>query len=129
MTLPFKNYNANPKGKKTCDCTIRALTMATGLKYEDVYKALFEISLKTGYMLNEKRVEEVFMEAQGFVKYKQPRKNDGTKYTINEIRLLTNAPVIVISCAHHLTCVKDGVLIDTWNCGYKTIGNYYVKRA
>lgn len=37
--------------------------------------------------------------------------------------------VIVIRCVHHLTCVKDGVLIDTWNCGYKIINNYYILKA
>jgi hypothetical protein len=25
-----------------------------------------------------------------------------------------------------VACV-DGVLYDTWNCGYKTVGNYWVK--
>lgn len=80
-------------------------------------------------MLNEKRVEDKFMEQHGFIKMKQPRKNDGTKYTINEIRLLSHDRVIVIRCAHHLTCVKDGVLIDTWNCSYKTINNYYILKA
>ena len=128
MKLPYREYNANPKNKKTADCVIRALTMATGLPYYTVYKELFDISVETGYILNEKRVEDKFMERHGFVKYKQPRKNDNTKYTINEIRLLSNAPVIVIRCAGHLTVVKDGVLIDTWNCGCKTINNYYVKR-
>ena len=128
MTLPFKEHNANPKNKNTCDCVIRALTMATGDTYENVYKELFSISLKTGYMLNEKRVEDKYLEAHGFIKMKQPKKNDGTKYKINEIRLLTSASVIVIRCANHLTCVKDGVLIDTWNCGNKTINNYYIKR-
>lgn len=129
MQLPFKEYNANPKNKRTCDCVIRALTIATGMRYEEVYKELFDISLKTGYMLNEKRVEDKFMEAHGFIKMKQPRKSNGSKYTINEIRLLCTERVIVIRCAHHLTCVKDSVLIDTWNCGYKTINNYYILRG
>ena len=128
MRLLFKEFNANPKNRKTSDCVVRALTVATGISYKEVYTELFNISLESGYMLNEKRVEDKFMERHGFVKYKQPRKNDNTKYTINEIRLLSNAPVIVIRCAGHLTVVKNGVLIDTWNCGYKSISNYYVKR-
>ena len=127
MKLPFKEYNANPKNRKTCDCVIRALTVATGMDYKDVYIELVDISLQTGYMLNEKRVEDMFMNRHGFIKVKQPRKNDNTKYTVNEIRLLTNAPIVVIRVAGHLTVVKDGVLIDTWNCGHKTINNYYVK--
>lgn len=127
MTLPFKEFNANPKGKRTCDCVIRALCVALNKDYYEVYDELVTISKKTGFMLNEKRVEDKLLEAYGFIKMKQPRKNDGTKYDVNEIRLICNAPVIVIRVAHHLTVVKDGVLIDTWNCGYKTINNYYIK--
>lgn len=127
MTLPFKEFNANPKGKITCDCVIRALCTALNKDYYEVYDELVDISKKTGFMLNEKRVEDKLLEAYGFKKMKQPRKNDGTKYRVNEIRLICNAPIIVIRVAHHLTTVKDGVLIDIWNCGYKTINNYYIK--
>lgn len=127
MKIEFKEFNANPKNRKTCDCVVRALTIATGMTYKDVYTELFNISLESGYMLNEKRVEDEFMKRHGFIKLKQPRKFDNTKYTINEILCISHAPIIVIRCAHHLTVVKDGVLIDTWNCGYKTINNYYIK--
>lgn len=127
MTLPFKQFNANPKGKRTCDCVIRALCVALNKDYYEVYDELVTISKKTGFMLNEKRVEDKLLEAYGFIKMKQPRKNDGTKYDVNEIRLICNSPVIVIRVTHHLTVVKDGVLIDTWNCGHKTINNYYIK--
>lgn len=93
-----------------------------------MYRELFEISLATGYMLNEKRVEDKLLERYGFVKVKQPKHSDGTKYKIGDLPLLTNAPVVVIRCANHLCCVKQGVLLDTWDCRYKTINNYYVKK-
>lgn len=128
MRLLYKEHNANPKGRKTSDCVIRALSTATGKAYADIYRELFEISLETGYMLNEKRVEDKLLARYGFVKMKQPKHNDGTKYRIGGLPLLTNARVVVVRCAHHLTCVKDGVLIDTWDCRNKTINNYYVKQ-
>lgn len=127
MQLPFKEMNVNPHKRKTCDCVVRALTVAFEEDYNKVYTELFNTSLKTGYMLNEKRVEDIVLANHNFIKMKQPKKTNGTKYTVNEIRLLSKASVIVIRVAHHLTVVKDGVLIDTWNCGYKTINNYYVK--
>lgn len=39
----------------------------------------------------------------------------------------------IITVAHHMTCVKFDEnkgrydLYDTWDCGEKTIGNYWVK--
>jgi hypothetical protein len=124
----FKNLNENPMDRKTGDCVIRALTSATGMNYNDVYRELFDISLKTGYILNEKRVYEKFLTAHGFTKIKQPKHCDGTKYLIGEIDLLApRKGICVISCAHHLTCYRNGFVVDTWDCRGKTIGNYYVK--
>ena len=133
--IKFEKRNVNPKGKKTGDCVIRALTVATGKKYEDIYRELFEISLKTGWILNEKRVEDKLLERYGFVKHKQPRKYDNTKYTIGEIDQITSGlyvdgkevKTVVIRCAHHLTVVVDNTLVDTWDCRYKCISNYYTK--
>ena len=122
----YKEYNANPKNRKTSDCVVRALTIATGKDYKTIYTELFNISLENGYFLNEKRVEDVLLEREGFKKQKQPRKIDGTKYKVKEVLQLTNAYIIVIRVAHHLTVVKDGVLLDIWNCSEKTINNYYI---
>lgn len=125
--LNFTKKNNNPKGKKTCDCTIRAIAEASGKDYYEVYKDLYETSVKSGYMLNEKRCEDKLLEQYGFTKMKQPRKDDGTKYTVGELdQLISKNEVAVVSMAHHLTCVKEHTIIDFWNCGHKTIGNYYI---
>ena len=128
--LKFVMKNVNPKGKKTCDCVIRAITEASNEDYYKVYQDLYEISLKTGYMVNEKRCEEKLLEKYGFIKQKQPRKDDGTKYLVRELdKLVEKDDVVVVSIAHHLTCVKNHTIYDLWDCGYKTVGNYYIKRS
>lgn len=128
--LKFREVNLNPKGKKAADCTIRAIAGAAEVNYYKVYEDLYQISLKTGYMVNEKRCEEKLLEKYGFVKMKQPKHDDGTKYEIRELDQLIDCEKekVVVSCTHHLTCVKNGEIQDLWNCGYKTIGNYYVLR-
>lgn len=128
--LKFREVNLNPKGKKTCDCTIRAIAGASGVDYYKVYEDLYKISIKTGYMVNEKRCEEKLLAQYGFEKMKQPKKYDGSKYEIGELDQLVDCEKekIVVSCAHHLTCIKDGEVQDLWDCRYKTIGNYYILR-
>lgn len=125
--LTLMIYNANPKNKKTGDCVIRAIATATGEPYKKIYRELFEISLKTGYMLNDKAVYEKLIQRYGFVKMKQPRKPNGTKYQIGELREIESAQTVIIKCAHHLTAAIGGTLYDLWNCTQKTIGNYYIK--
>lgn len=126
--IDFFEFNNNPKGKKTGDCVIRALAQATGKPYLEVYKELFEISCKKGYMINDRRCYEKFLEQNGFVKYKQPKKWDGTKYTIGEIdELVGEDDIVIVKCAGHLTCVYDLYLYDTWDCRDYCIGNFYIK--
>lgn len=127
--IKYECKNVNPKNRKTGDCVVRAIAWASGVPYIQVYKDLFEISLKTGYILNEKRTYEKLLTLYGFTKFMQPKKPDNTKFTIGEMdELIGTKAVAVVSCANHLTCVVDGSLVDTWDCRSKTIGNYYLKR-
>lgn len=128
--IKYVEKNVNPKNKKTTDCVVRALTEATGKPYADVYMELVQLSLKTGYFINEKRLEDKFLEQNGFIKHKQPKKLDNTKYTIGELDKLVSGlstKKVIVRCAHHLACISGGALVDTWDCRYKTINNYYTK--
>lgn len=125
--IGYEKKNVNPKNKKTSDCVIRALTGATGKNYYDVLDELVVIAKKTGYGVLDKKCFEKFLDQNGFVKYKQPRKEWGLKYLVAEIDKLSKSKSIVVSMANHLACVVNGKLIDIWDCRNKTIGNYWVK--
>ena len=126
--IALKKLNNNFKNKKTGDCVIRALSQASGKDYKVVAQELFELYMKYGYIINDKHTYEKWLEANGFVKYPQPRKSDNSKYLVGEIdKLIRLGENAVISCANHLTCVCDDELVDIWDCRKKCIGNYYVK--
>ena len=80
----FHFYNANLKGKITEDCVVRAITTVLNQPYEQTIRELAEITLKTGYMLNGNKGIDRYMQSKGWIKCKQPRKEDGTKYTGKE---------------------------------------------
>lgn len=126
--VKFENYNANPKGRKTSDCVIRAITCATTKTYNQVLNELVEISIKTGYHIADKKCYEKYLEMLGFVKMKQPRKSNNTKYLIGEVDKVVGKGIALISCAHHLTVVNNCVIYDLWDCRNKSIGNYWVKK-
>lgn len=125
--IKFKQVNANPKNKKTTDCVIRALTLATGKDYWQVFDELVALTKKTGLMFNEKRTEDAFLKQNGFIKQAQPRKKDNTKYELCELDSVCNDDVVIVRVAHHLTVVIKGEVNDIWDCRFKTIGNYYTK--
>lgn len=128
-TNTFHYYNANPKNRMTGDCVIRALCTAMQKPYEDVYRELFDFSLQTGYILNDKKCFERYLESKGWVKHKQPRKPDNTRYTGKEFceRAREYENYIAIIGTHHIVAIVGGKINDTWNSTRKCIGNYWTK--
>ena len=76
--------------------------------------------------MNDKKNYEKYLEQLGWVKMKQPRKSDNTKYLVGEIDEVTTHSSVIISCAHHLTCRINDEIVDIWDCRGKTIGNYWI---
>lgn len=143
------NVNKNPKGLKTGDCAIRAIALATGQSWDKVFTDLCEIAFKKKRMPNDKQVYEIYLEKLGWEKHKQPKsynyesgyKDTYKKYTVEEFVTNLNLEkciqrkhdVYIITVANHMTCVlfENGEfdIHDTWDCGYKTIGNYWTKKG
>lgn len=125
--IKYECYNHNPKFKKTTDCVVRALSFATQIKYFDVVDELVEIYKKTGFHIADKKCYEKFLEKHGFIKMKQARKSDNTKYTLREFdKVIKKDELVIVSIAHHLAVVYDHIVMDIWDCRGKVVGNYWV---
>ena len=129
--IHYRENNVNPKGRKTGDCSTRALVGTIGITYAEALKLQFECSLKTCYDPTSKQVIERILKDFGYIKMKQPRKWDNKKYTVAEMdELLTPQQMkegVLVTVANHHTCITDGVVQDIWDCRNKSVGNYYVK--
>lgn len=129
--IKFKQINVNPKGRKTGDCCVRAITNVLGISYAEAIDLCAESAKKRCYGITNKETLADVLKKFGYVKMKQPRKLDGTKYTVREADLvLTKEQMkegVLITVAGHDTVVRDGYCEDTWDCRYKCISNYYVK--
>ena len=128
--MEFEKTNVNPKGRKTGDCSTRAIAGTLGISWEEALKLQMEEALKCYYDPTSKQVVERVLMKFGYIKMKQPRKYDGKKYTVGEMNeLLTEKEMkegVLITVANHHTCIKDGKVKDTWDCRRKSVGNYYI---
>ena len=125
----FRFYNANPKNKLSAgDCVVRAISFASGLDWDTVYAELCEIGMKMKMMPNDKKVFEKYLEEIGFVKMKTPKDAYGYRYTAEQFARRNPNMLAILSVANHLTVIKDGKIVDTWDCGFKCVGNYWVLR-
>ena len=124
----FHYYNANPKNKHTCDCVIRAISLGLDKSYKEVLYEMTDLSFKTGYHSTSNQLINKYLKQNGFIKRKQPRWGDGTKFTGKEFCYsLKNTTAIINIGSHHLSCVKNGKIWDIWDCSNRKVGNYWVK--
>lgn len=129
-TSTFHFYNANPKGRFTGDCRIRAIAAACDVPYNQVVMDLARIQCETGYDQCEKQGIGILLKEYGWVKQSQPRKDDNTKYTGEEFcKYLANKNIKYVAHigGHHLVAIVNGKVYDTWDSTDGCIGNYWIK--
>jgi len=144
-TDTFLWHNENPKGHITGDCLFRAAAGATGLKWTEVVDAVCERMKKDARDADFSMAK--WLEGSGWTRHKQPRRDDGSKYTGEQWCkwLSVNYPngelgsIIANIGGHHIVCIKptnhgDGMncrykVLDIWNSTGKCIGIWWAKGA
>jgi hypothetical protein len=129
--LKFLQVNVNPKKHKTADCSTRALTSCLNIDYDTALDLQLEEVKKCYYDFTSRQVIERVLKRFGYVKCKQPRKIDNTKYLVKEMdQVLTKEQLkngVIVNVARHYVVLKDDCYIDAWDSGHYCVGNYYVK--
>lgn len=129
--LRFEKFNVNPKGRKTGDCSTRALVGCLGLTYEQALDRQCYWAKKKCYGITDKQTMEAVLKENGYIKMAQPRRADGTKYTVGELDEIVSLEKrehgVFVTVANHHTCIIFDAVQDIWDCRGKTVCNYYVK--
>ena len=125
----FHFHNENPKNNRAADCVFRAIATATGQTWDETFKGLCEVALEKKLAPNETKCYEEYLKRLGWVKQKQPRKSDNTKFRGREFAPKQPRNVICKVGAHHLSCIIGGRFYDIWDCSEDTIGNYWTKQG
>lgn len=121
----FQYYNANPKNKRTSDCVTRAICTALNQTYEQTVEELTAFWLKTGYEMSDVKCFGKYLESKGWIKNRQPRKEDNTKLTGKEFAKTFKGVCVANIGGNHTVCIKDGKVVDIWNSTDGCIGNYW----
>ena len=129
--IKFNMVNVNPKKKRTGDCAVRALVGTLDIDYETAIDKCAYYAKKLCYGITDKQIMEAVLSEYGYVKMKQPRRENGTKYMVRDMdQILTKKQMnegVLVTIANHHTCIKNGKIQDIWDCGNKCVGNYYIK--
>lgn len=140
--MEFIKNNLNPSGKKVGDCVIRAIQYATNQTWPEVYQGLCAIGLELKDIPNSPKVYQKYLEDRGWKKNPMPkipatglkwssgvRSEYATYHRLQLSQFVDENPKLlaIVSLANHLTVIDNGKLIDIWNCGRKSVGNYWTR--
>lgn len=127
------------KAEKVGDCVARAIAIATGLDYKEVYDKLNKMSKQERTSMRKQGVsnarngvyKETFkklLTELGWVWHPTMQIGQGCKVHLKADELPQGT--LIVSLSKHLTCVKDGVIHDTYDCsrgGTRCVYGYFTK--
>lgn len=128
------------KANNVGDCVTRAIANATGIDYLEIYKRLKELakqestkrhrghkqsSVRDGVF---KETWKKYLEEIGWKHISTTGIGQVEKVHLNEDEL-PNDKIMIVQVSKHLTCIKNGVLYDTYDCsrgGNRMVYGYWI---
>ena len=107
------------------DCVVRSISVAMGREYRDVFTDLMAAGLDVGAYPNHPKVWERYLKDNGWIKNKPPRDTAGRMI---KLRDWDCAPEFaVVKNSGHLTAIRRGIVVDTWDCRYRPVNSYWTQ--
>jgi len=122
----WKYYNPNPKKQIVGDCVIRAVSLALGESWQDVYS---DIAIK-GFILADMPSSDAvwtsYIRGKGF-KVKPLPDTCPACYTLRDFCADHPTGTYIVKCSEHVVTVVDGDYYDTWDSGDQVAYFFYTK--
>lgn len=115
----YKFYNANSHGNFINDCVVRAFSTVNDISWSKAYKILSDLARKKGLLLDDVNFVVPLLDEL----YK--RLNIHDLITIGEFAEENPRGKYLITTRGHITSLKDGTVIDTWDCRDRLIENVW----
>lgn len=116
----FKEYNAHPKGIKTTDCVVRAIATASGKDYVECRRELNQKKREWNFT-SYKDTEFLYryFESSPRLIFKAVKGHPRIKGS--DFCELHPKGTYILKMAGHVAACIDGVILDTWDCSYRSV--------
>lgn len=114
----WRYLNKNPLARDTNDCVIRSISCAEERSWDDVYLELSQLAQEQGIILDDIKFVEPYLDSKY---YRTCYKNNGVALTLGKFMEINPRGTFLVTMRGHITCVKDGVLYDTFDCRNRKI--------
>lgn len=120
--MKYQYYNANPLGRKTNDCTVRAISLATNKTWDEAYDWLSEYAKTQGIMMDDVQYIDKFLEHHF---YKLCGCKNQVKVTVGQFVETHPKGTFLITMNGHITCCIDGCIYDTFDPSDRFVWGIY----
>lgn len=112
----YIHVNPNPNGMYVEDCVVRAICIATGRSWDDVY---LHLCLEGFIMKNMPSVNNVwgtYLKSIGFVRHSLPTDCPNC-YTVRDFCSENRNGIYILATGTHVVAAVDGNYCDAWDSG------------
>lgn len=114
--MAFKNYNPNPQNNLVIDCTVRAISKATGQTWDETYIGLAVQGYESKDMPNSNFVWGQYVKNLGFRKASLPNTCPDC-YSVKQFCVDYPRGTFLLATGNHVVAVVNGDYYDTWDSG------------
>ena len=122
----FIKYNANPVGRRTSDCVIRAISVLTGKTWDETYIEIFNWGFMLKDMPSVNNLWGSYLRFNGFERINLPDTCPDC-YTVRQFCYDYPEGKYMLATGTHVIAVIDGNYYDTWDSGDEVPISYWKK--
>ena len=116
----FKEFNAHPKGIKTTDCVVRAISKATDIEYMECRRKLNQLKRDWGFT-SYKDTKFLYKYFEGYPRLIFKAVRGEPRLKGSDFTELHPQGTYILKMAGHVTVCVDGVILDIWDCSYRSV--------
>ncbi len=121
-------YDPNSRWTGTAsDCVIRALTLAVGKTWDEVYLELSMLGFRLGNMMSDNRVWDEYLRGYGYTRAFLPDTCPSC-YTVRDFCFDHPLGLFVLGTGSHVVTVIDGDYFDTGDSGSEVPLYYFYRK-
>ena len=121
------NYNPNPISNKVEDCSVRAVSVALDISWDEAFDLIAKNAKQMGVMMHNNNAWGSVLRQHGFNRAVIPNTCPDC-YTAEDFAAEHPRGIYVLGFGTHTAAVVDGNVIDTWDSSLETPYYYWYKK-
>ena len=123
----WEYFNPNPAARAVGDCSVRAISAALGVSWDEAFDMLAHNAREMCDMPSSDAVWGSVLRQHGFVRSIIPNSSPDC-YTAEEFAEAFPRGTYVLCFGGHVATVKDGILMDSWDSSQEIPAYMWMRR-